>query len=115
MSFFPYFLCVLLGVDSLRGGLAEGNRIQTTFTTNLTLITGCVRLFGSPLQDSCKTAALEPCVRLGTFRKFYDSCFNAVSGAHSHIPNSKIYPHQTDLASRPTPLYGMHGGCSRQW
>ena len=24
---FPYFGCVLLGVDSLRGGLAEGNRI----------------------------------------------------------------------------------------
>ena len=27
MSFFPYFVCALLGVDSLRGGLAEGNRI----------------------------------------------------------------------------------------
>ena len=27
MSFSPYFVCVLLGVDSLRGGLAEGNRI----------------------------------------------------------------------------------------
>ena len=27
MSFFPYFVCVLLGVDSLQGGLAEGNRI----------------------------------------------------------------------------------------
>ena len=29
MSFFPYFLCALLGVDSLRGGLAEGNRITS--------------------------------------------------------------------------------------
>ena len=29
MSFFPYFVCVLLGVDSLRGGLAEGNRITS--------------------------------------------------------------------------------------
>ena len=28
MSFFPYFVCALLGVDSLRGGLAEGNRIS---------------------------------------------------------------------------------------
>ena len=27
MSFFPYFVYALLGVDSLRGGLAEGNRI----------------------------------------------------------------------------------------
>ena len=27
MSFSPYFVCALLGVDSLRGGLAEGNRI----------------------------------------------------------------------------------------
>ena len=27
MSFIPYFVCALLGVDSLRGGLAEGNRI----------------------------------------------------------------------------------------
>ena len=27
MSFLPYFVCALLGVDSLRGGLAEGNRI----------------------------------------------------------------------------------------
>ena len=27
MSFFPYFVCALLGVDSLRGGLAKGNRI----------------------------------------------------------------------------------------
>ena len=27
MPFFPYFVCALLGVDSLRGGLAEGNRI----------------------------------------------------------------------------------------
>ena len=26
MSFSPYFVCALLGVDSLRGGLAEGNR-----------------------------------------------------------------------------------------
>ena len=31
MSFFPYFVCVLLGVDSLRGGLAEGNRISKNF------------------------------------------------------------------------------------
>ena len=28
MLFFPYFVCALLGVDSLRGGLAEGNRIS---------------------------------------------------------------------------------------
>ena len=27
MSFFPYSVCALLGVDSLRGELAEGNRI----------------------------------------------------------------------------------------
>ena len=27
MWFFPYFVCALLGVDSLRGALAEGNRI----------------------------------------------------------------------------------------
>ena len=25
--FFPYFVCAVLGVASLRGGLAEGNRI----------------------------------------------------------------------------------------
>ena len=31
MSFFPYFVCALLGVDSLRGGVAEGNRISKTF------------------------------------------------------------------------------------
>ena len=37
MSVFPYFVCVcvcvcvLLGVDSLRGGLAEGNRIPQFF------------------------------------------------------------------------------------
>ena len=30
MSCFPYFVCALLGVDSLRGGLAEGNRISET-------------------------------------------------------------------------------------
>ena len=29
MSFFPYFVCALLGVDFLRGGLAEGNRIYS--------------------------------------------------------------------------------------
>ena len=29
MSFFPCFVCALLGVDSLRGGLAEGNRITS--------------------------------------------------------------------------------------
>ena len=29
MSFFPYFRCVLLAVDSLQGGLAEGNRITS--------------------------------------------------------------------------------------
>ena len=29
MSFFPHFVCALLGVDSLRGGLAEGNRITS--------------------------------------------------------------------------------------
>ena len=29
MWFLPYFGCVLLGVDSLRGGLAEGNRITS--------------------------------------------------------------------------------------
>ena len=27
MSFFSYFVCVLLRVDSVRGGLSEGNRI----------------------------------------------------------------------------------------
>ena len=27
--FIPYFVCALLGVDSLRGGLAEGNRITS--------------------------------------------------------------------------------------
>ena len=30
--FIPYFGCVLLGLDSLRGGLAEGNRITYEFT-----------------------------------------------------------------------------------
>ena len=29
MLFFPYFVCALLGVDSLRGGLAEGNGITS--------------------------------------------------------------------------------------
>ena len=29
MQFLPYLGCVLLGVDSLRGGLAEGNRITS--------------------------------------------------------------------------------------
>ena len=29
MLFFPYFVCAMLGVDSLRGGLAEGTRIFT--------------------------------------------------------------------------------------
>ena len=28
--FIPYFGCVLLGIDSLRGGLAEGNRISNS-------------------------------------------------------------------------------------
>ena len=32
MSLFPYVVCVLLGVDSLRGGLAEGNRIFWFFS-----------------------------------------------------------------------------------
>ena len=30
MYFFPYLGCVLLGVDSLRGGLAAGNRFRAT-------------------------------------------------------------------------------------
>ena len=30
MSFFPYFMCALLGVVSLRGGLAEGNGMLET-------------------------------------------------------------------------------------
>ena len=29
MEFLPYFMCALLGVESLRGGLAEGNRITS--------------------------------------------------------------------------------------
>ena len=29
MSFWPYFVCALLAVDSMRGGLAEGNRITS--------------------------------------------------------------------------------------
>ena len=29
MLFSPYFVCALLGVGSLRGGLAEGNRITS--------------------------------------------------------------------------------------
>ena len=29
MSFLPYFVCALLGVDSLQGGLPEGNRITS--------------------------------------------------------------------------------------
>ena len=29
MSLFPYFVCALLGVDSLRGGLAERNTITS--------------------------------------------------------------------------------------
>ena len=38
MSFFPYFVWALLGVDSLRGGLAEGNRIfsRVPYDTRLT-------------------------------------------------------------------------------
>ena len=28
MSFFPYFVCALLGVHSVQGVLAEGNRIS---------------------------------------------------------------------------------------
>ena len=35
MSFFPYFVCAWLGVDSLRGGLAEGNRIYQGVLRNL--------------------------------------------------------------------------------
>ena len=30
MLFFPYFVYALLGVDFMRGGLAEGNRIFKT-------------------------------------------------------------------------------------
>ena len=38
MSFFPYFVCALLGVGSVRGGLAEGNRIfETDFFDTLTI------------------------------------------------------------------------------
>ena len=38
MSFFPCFVCALLGVDSVRGGLAEGNRIsETDFFYTLTI------------------------------------------------------------------------------
>ena len=38
MYFLPYLGCVWLGVDSLRGGLAEGNRIfETTFFDILTI------------------------------------------------------------------------------
>ena len=36
--FIPYFGCVLLGIDSLRGGLAEGNIIsETDFFDTLTI------------------------------------------------------------------------------
>ena len=38
MYFLPYFRCVLLGVDSLRGGLAEGNRIFHILTFSETLV-----------------------------------------------------------------------------
>ena len=34
MSFFPYFVCALLGVNSLRRGLAEGNRIAVCWWFN---------------------------------------------------------------------------------
>ena len=38
MSFFPYYVSALLGVDSLRGGLAAGNRIfETDFFDTLTI------------------------------------------------------------------------------
>ena len=38
MQFSPYFGCVLLGVDSVRGGLAKGNRITVTdFFDTLTI------------------------------------------------------------------------------
>ena len=40
MSFFPYFVCVLLGVDSLRGGLAEGNRIALPKAIELLFVGG---------------------------------------------------------------------------
>ena len=29
MLFLPYFVCALLGVDSVRGGLVKGNRITS--------------------------------------------------------------------------------------
>ena len=29
MLFFPHFVCALLGIDSLRGGLAEGNTMTS--------------------------------------------------------------------------------------
>ena len=41
MSFFPYFVCALLGVDSLQGGLAEGNRF----------------FFSPPSANSCQPPA----------------------------------------------------------
>ena len=38
MQFLPYLGCVWLGVESLRGGLAEGNRIsETDFFDTLTI------------------------------------------------------------------------------
>ena len=44
MSFFPYLVCALLGVDSLQGGLAKGNRILVLLWS---LLSG-----GGPLQSS---------------------------------------------------------------
>ena len=37
--FIPYFGCVLLGIDSLRGGLAEGNRIEVFETCFFDIVT----------------------------------------------------------------------------
>ena len=42
MLFFPYFVCALLGVGSLRGGPAEGNRIFFAYCDHYVCIWTCV-------------------------------------------------------------------------
>ena len=62
MSFFPYFVCALLGVDSLRGGLAEGNRI---FANKFAELIGS--LFASTSHHSTKKLFSRPEYRTMTF------------------------------------------------
>ena len=60
MFFFPYFVCALLGVDSVRGGLAEGNRIFWIRCINNTK-QGVMRVDNdTPRQDNLHTQTALP-------------------------------------------------------